>query len=697
MTPDTVARGQATTLPHPKPPAVKVARENPLPCYVILVHGVNDVGEAYSAQEKGLCWGLSERLGRNYDLQPFAYTLPSKQRDDALEATPDKKYYRRTPNTDSYSPVIPFYWGFREEDGLIKKNLWHGEWVDRCANRIDKDGAKNGGAFVNAANCLPHMWAEGWKPDLKVKVGNAIVGTPTHALSRAPYRSYQVLAALRLAMLIRIIRARHPEAAINVVAHSMGCLVALLAQTYLMDEKEGKPADTLVMNNPPYSFEENSLDAGLYKDLNQTSWARVETLKQIVQAFHEKRAKGLTWADLKKPEVGNGLAGPNWSPTRGTKKEKRSGNDIVFPERDNRGRITLYFSPEDRTVALLNTQGIGWQGIPDRYTAEWRGNTYQSGFSNESKTWPTLMQDLEASGFRQRIFLAQLRAGKSFMVGLPPQHVSIREGGDQNGRIWGEIARLFGAMKTQPQHTMRRINAEQLYPPIAFAPGPDVLPVSPIDAAVALAHGGTENILLEIDNPRPKEEWYDHPYDGYAWRDILNRGKPLAQQTPYVIQVVEIQDEQGRSSRLRVHRKETPDETRQRWQSKKMDENSHHSSIVSNHWHSQAVTAYDLALGRPIPWTEEEKKFYAYLCEVADWRIKTKNIKVEPTVKDKLTPLIATGFYPDKDPKNNELINATATYYVEGKLPPQVMAAKPADKLSLIRFETTGNRAPVAG
>ena len=335
--------------------------------------------------------------------------------------------------------------------------------------------------------------------------------------------------------------------------------------------------------------------------------------------------------------------------------------------------------------------------MPDRYTAEWRGNTYQSGFSYESKTWPTLMDDLEASGFRQRIFLAQSRGGKPFQVGLPPQHVSIRERGDTNGGLWDEVMRLFNLQKTPPEGAMRRINAEQLHPSIDFSPGETALPISPIDAAVALAHGGSENIVEEIDNPRPKEEWYDHPYDGCAWRDILNRGKPLEQQTPYVIQVVELEDELGRSSRLRVYRTETPDETRKRWQSKRMDENSHHSSIVSNPWHSQAVTAYDLALGRPIAWTEEEKKFYAYLCEVADWRIKTADPELRPEVKDKLTPLIATGFYPDKDPKNNALIEDTALYYVKGDLPPQVMAAKPADKLSLIRFETTGNRAPVAG
>jgi hypothetical protein len=129
------------TLPHPNPPAERVFKKT-LPCYVILVHGVNDVGEAYEAQENGLCWGLVERLGRNHDLQPYEYKLPKNN--DSLTPTPDRVFFHRVEGSGSHSPVIPFYWGFREEDGKIQKNdkRAHGEWLDACGNRIDKDGAK---------------------------------------------------------------------------------------------------------------------------------------------------------------------------------------------------------------------------------------------------------------------------------------------------------------------------------------------------------------------------------------------------------------------------------------------------------------------------------------------------------------------------------------------------------------------------
>ncbi len=53
--------------------------------------------------------------------------------------------------------------------------------------------------------------------------------------------------------------------------------------------------------------------------------------------------------------------------------------------------------------------------------------------------------------FRQRIFLAQLRGGKPFQVGLPPQHVSIREARDSNGSLWSRLSQfvfLWNSVKT---------------------------------------------------------------------------------------------------------------------------------------------------------------------------------------------------------------------------------------------------------
>ena len=91
----------------------------------------------------------------------------------------------------------------------------------------------------------------------------------------------------------------------------MGCLVTLLAQVYLMDEGN-PPADCIVMNNPPYSLEENTFDGLQFGDLNQTSRARVETLKKVVKAFHVKRAQVPSWAAIHGVADG-GLAWKPWA------------------------------------------------------------------------------------------------------------------------------------------------------------------------------------------------------------------------------------------------------------------------------------------------------------------------------------------------------------------------------------------------
>jgi hypothetical protein len=658
------------TLPR-KGHTIRAPVKSPLPCLVILVHGVNDVGEAYEAQEKGLCWGLAERLSRNYDLKPFAYQLPSEKRDDPLVPEPDKVYYQRIKTPDAYSPIVPFHWGFREEDGLIKKKAWHGEWLDRYDNRIDKNGAKNGGAFVNSVNCLPHMWADGWSPSGPTKVANGIAGTPTHDLKRAPYRSYQVLAALRLAMLIRIIRKRHPKVAINVVAHSMGCCVSLLAQAFLMDEGQ-KPADALVLNNTTYSFEENHLDNGQFGKLNQTTFARIETLKNLVKAFHDQAATSPTLEELKAGSDETGFAGEPWGPGRAQKLGQDSKVN-QFMERDNRGHIHLYFSPEDRTVALFNTQGIGWQGVPDSYTSE----------SKPHHTWHTLMDDLHASGFRQRIFFKQSRGGQRFKVGLPCQHVSIRERADTNGSMWGTVKRVFALRKSPDVGTMRRINGAELNPSIEFIPGPEKLPISPIDAAIALAHGADRTMEREFNDPRPYDEWpfpLNHTGDDPRLRALFNRGKSSEDQIVSILEVKTLG-----TGRLWVRYQATPDGIRKHQQSLELDDNSYHSAIVSNHWHSQMVTAYDLALGEPIFWSDKEQKFYNYICEVADWRIKSTGI---PKSEHKLENLLETGFYEHESDKNKDLITATAKYYCKGKLPPQIQSLKTANHLSNISFET---------
>ena len=146
----------------------------PMPGIVILVHGVNDVGEAYQNQEKGILAGLSKRLNRQ-DFYPHQW----------------KDYKITAPGR---SPIIPFYWGYkpvthddyradqkryREEVGKLSDNAhlpydayqednetnkavlgndgkgpfkYHN---DNFKNALDTHFAKNGGTFANATTTIP--------------------------------------------------------------------------------------------------------------------------------------------------------------------------------------------------------------------------------------------------------------------------------------------------------------------------------------------------------------------------------------------------------------------------------------------------------------------------------------------------------------------------------------------------------------
>ena len=345
-----VVPGNGKHMLLPSKSAVHVPIKRGMPCLTILVHGVNDVGEAFAMQEQGLCAGLNARLCRE-DILPGEWDLPPAKKSGDYTANdvnpdPDKVYFQRKPDAGT-SSVIPFYWGFREVTAKSKTKERHGEYLDRYGNRIDKRYGKNGGPFANATTNLPDMFGRGFVRNLTVK--SIDPNDSTHPLLNAPPRNYMVLAAQRLAGLIRIIRKQSPNEPINIVAHSQGCFITLLAHAMLAKEGKGIKADTVILNNPPYSFAETQAERSQTGLEQQTTFAREETLRRIVAGYMTiSKAVKPPFANLK--TAGDGVVGRLWQPD--TRKE-----------RDNRGKVYLYFSPDDGTVGLPNIQGIGWWGV----------------------------------------------------------------------------------------------------------------------------------------------------------------------------------------------------------------------------------------------------------------------------------------------------------------------------------------------
>jgi pimeloyl-ACP methyl ester carboxylesterase len=691
----TVAAAQAVTLAGN--PVYVCYAQRALPNLTILIHGVNDLGEAYDAQEQGICTGLNERLNRKSslteaggDLQANHYNTNYaellKEADTAakrkkLEFNPDAVLYRRSEDSASYSPVIPFYWGSREDAEVdpdsnlpkyINTTAKHGEWTDRFGNRIDKDGAKGGGPFTNATTNLPDMFGPGFsKTPLK--------GDPTHPLLPGPGRRYMVLAAKRLAMLIKMIRS-NPEtakAAINIVAHSQGCMVSLLAHAFLADEGFTKVADCVILNHPPYSFEETFLEWEFQKGGDmETTQARLQTLINITGFMTGTVAADPPLSILK--DSPTGVTGEYWQPGSGAKKwHAADGKEYTFDERDNRGKVYLYFCMNDATVGLKNVQGMGWKGIPDVVYAQPPGRPVAADGSVPIEALDAF-KVLKTKRFYQRIFTSRKRDGKPVAVGLEPQEYTLKKFLEhvELPSIW--YGNVSGAMSTSDVglYEKRTINGEALNPPCVpvltygeSTEHPKQLLVSEIDARIALTYGGIGKVNLTQPDPLAGQRRGEQVQGGYDLRDEM-----LRLQAEYDAAHTDPQDSatilhvysDGRN--LHITRSESPREARERWTTKKYNDNSYHSSIVANPMHSAQVTAYDLALGQPLEPTKTLKGYVNFLCKVADWR--TDWAAIEKNASETNEALIQ--FMAKESPATKTLVADAAKYYDTGILPDHI-------------------------
>lgn len=546
--------GEGVTLPGHGNKKIVGVRHN-LPGSIILVHGVNDIGVSYDAVESGLCEGLAERL--RGDLTPGTYRMPQAADRDKLEEDPDAVFYKRQITDDTHSPVIPFYWGFREETAHVTdwRKTPHGQAIDRYGNRLDRDYSKEGGPFANATTSLPEMWNRG--------KGNAYGSLDwashdaTHPILKNPGRLYMILAARRLAALISMIRDYDADETISIVAHSQGCLLSLLAQAFLLDPKMQKdqpgarPADTLILCNPPYSLiDELPMSAALadgysgadpqmtanqdrYRYINggQTLHARLTTLANIVGGVHGKKHHAPAFAELTDTKKHVGAVGPKWD---------------AAGDRDNRGKVYLYFSPEDMTVAFAGVEGIGWQGVPDfqrghrRETPQADTMTSIDDFRPPQSVPATVVRKPLSElgpGFFQRVFTLKrrpdFRNGKPVLVGEAPHDFALRVPGEDdqahtavsdswisNHSLREHLPSTGGAPDSLPPEErerfgLRRITGEALAKPVPASLGEGAFP----DAQHR--YGASENVD-QIDAAISITSKYG--IDGHHWECIADPG-----------------------------------------------------------------------------------------------------------------------------------------------------------------------------
>ena len=761
----------------------------------IVVHGVNDVGTAYPAVEEGLIDGISQRMGWdpcNEGLMPpytaATYRLPGADDARRLEDDPDAVFYKRSIRPDTCSPVIPFYWGYRGTP-IGGAPLRNGQHADDYGNRLDKDLSKGGGPFANATNNLPDMWNRG--VSALGGAADAVGRDPYRPVLAGPGRMYFVLAAQRLAALVSMIRDYDKNETVNIIAHSQGCLVSLLAQAFLMEQGR-KPADTLILTHPPYALEpvhfekygredgdgrdedkppaaspapapaptsgapgqddkqaripdkvmskrggEDHVMKGLYEALEgrQSMKARLDTLINIVQGVYagekssQKPSRKSGWSSDELTRMGRaGVHSLAWEPAA---------------DRDNRGKVYLYFCPEDMTVGLRNVQGIGWQGVPNRIGGRPSAlvNTLGRGRAADKlrlSDWENARKPLAelGPGFFQRVFTAKIRSvdkvDQVFRVGLPPQDFPLRaEGESDRAHVDGgyignhlKLAELPGANGNQlpgrqrlprsailGEDGVRFINGEPLKTPhIAdlFAGALETSDkskagkferVDPIDAAIALTSDYGLNPVKPqvIDDPRPDRgpaavaSGSSPTSRALVPRELADVEARLNERKPEGDRIKLTMAATTGDGRLIIHRNETPNEARLRHQ-QAASPRSFHSAIWASAANHAKVTAYDIAVGQGL--AVSNPSFYSYLCAVADWRLKKpkKGEPIRPGILTWNSFSSAYKCYFDAETESRKaIIQGGSEYYSSGILPecvksiaerPEAVIAETIDGLS---------------
>lgn len=632
---------------QPKNVAIPRAR----PGVVIFLHGVNDPGASYASVETGLCQGLNERLDRQ-DLKPGRYgerfwVAKSKDRrthdEDDVDVLddPDTYLYKRDDKT-AKSVLIPFYWGYRAAKNEILRDengdpaKVRTQYQDKSGNRLDRHFGKPGGFFVNATNNLPEMYGEGFDA-FKRHFANPHLDR-TKFMGACPHRRYFVLAAERLAALVTTIRSIYPSETITIMGHSQGTLITLLSQALLID-RGARCADCAIMVASPYSLIAEKTPAG---------GDTLRTLQRIVERMTKTPYALPSLDDLAAGQAKSyGRAGAHWNAGQGQRLGK-DGAMVVFPERDNRGKVYLYFSPDDTTAGLADVSGIGTLGVPDLVDGGRPG-----------------MTRLAKIGFKQRMWTKRHRDGKPVMVGDAPAHLALRAEGEVRyvgdttaieslGGVvkWGVAAAMTVAIAEDSQVL---INAEALVPPHApqmfggeavkgtpTTPGMDRPDVVSVHAALGKAGAKFPGI------PLPKEYTRLSPE---AALEKYNKDKEEDDQTSEIRAAGWLKGKE---------REMTPNEIRE-WMSRSdevLDENSYHSGVLRDPENHRWVTAMDVAIGQGH--SLDDPQWRELLTLMADWRMTDKEMeKLQKNSK-----------WAELDPRVRDLVKASGKYYLTGEFPP---------------------------
>ncbi|MDU8456031.1 MULTISPECIES: DUF3274 domain-containing protein [Pseudomonas syringae group] len=674
-----VAQGNTRLIPNLNT-TCKMEVPGDLPGVVIFLHGVNDPGASYSMVESGLCQGVNERLdrpdlvagryGAEYDVakKKLRAKQPLGDRDKQLLDDPDTHLYRRdAEDPKTRSLLIPFYWGYRADPSEISRDKNNNptklrdQYQDIQGNRLDRHFGKAGGYFVNATNNLLEMYDKGLPLTMRLKIARLTLPN-THFMGDNPHRRYYVLAAHRLAMMVKEIRRVSPDETITIMAHSQGTLITLLAQALLVDGGH-RCADTIIMVDTPYC---------LFPEVTPKDQDTLTTLTRIVAQVTQAPHTQPPLSDLCNPATYCGRSGPQWSPIQGTRLDS-DRNMTVFPERDNRGKVYLYFCPDDTTVALDDVRGIGTFGVWDTH-------------GKDSDRNP--MAELKAVRFYQRMWTKRHRDGSPVMVGKPPGYDLLRAKNESRyaGDSW--FAGLLSKGPTEEGHRIL-INAEQLYPPHApYMFGGEEIKGKPTESG--LDRPDDANKASAVGNPRAKLRWHfvrNHTGSIDLERELVewNMGKAPGQQTRIIRKRRLTGDGAPKpSDTYEILREDTPDEIREFMDESNstevLDFNSYHSGLLRSPENHQWVTAMDIAIGQAK--CLDDPAMRDVLVAIADWKM---------DVRQFLSTTELPG-WENLSAEAQALVKASHEYYQKGIFPPASVVSLVPPPLVQASMKSGGNQ-----
>ncbi|EDT43577.1 conserved hypothetical protein [Burkholderia ambifaria MEX-5] len=421
-----------------------------------------------------------------------------------------------------------------------------------------------GGPFQNGTNNLPQLWSyEGFKRYVLRFDMESLNTEADRQLQDSPPRTYYAHAAQRLADLIDRIRDECPRDTVTVMSHSQGTMIALAATALC---KTRAPDAVFVMNSP-YALDDKITDALTCGVERPTPDARINTFRNIANRIKQDKHV-FTETELKQLQCGASEDMDFWRPDN----RRKSG----VHERDNHGRLYVYFTPHDRVMGATPLQSIGWQGVDDKLLAE---------------LGDTVKQRMLARGTP----VGDAPGVKKFGT-LPPIPEDKLVSGANSTDFWNGNRNIFTPLVKlwavpHPDKTVM-VNAEQVPNPVRE----EEMKYFDVSRRVAPEMGKW------VKNPiDPNQGQYADPDYRYM-RSIYQPERTVTTEDIY-------------SSR-RTTWPETQDEMLQRLDTY-LAEPTNHSTLPQHHAFMRRVAAYDLPIGfgdaykRPAFWTR--------LMKFADW------------------------------------------------------------------------------